>query len=203
MVETHDSRGFAPATVRNRDPILGVLARVVPAGARVLELASGTGEHAMYFAARLPGVFWQPSDPSADARASIDAWRTETDVDNVASAIELDVLDRPWSVDRFDAIVCINMIHIAPFAACEALLAEAPSHLAPRGVLYLYGPYMRNGAHTAESNEAFDRSLRARNPLWGVRNLEDVVALAEKRGLRLDEIVEMPANNLSVVLRAR
>jgi cyclopropane fatty-acyl-phospholipid synthase-like methyltransferase len=203
MVETHDSRGFAPATVRNRDPILGVLARVIPAGANVLEIASGTGEHAVYFAARLPGVTWQPSDPTEGARASIDAWRSHAVVDNVAPALELDVNARPWSVGRFDAIVCINMIHIAPWSSCEALLAEAPSHLAPRGVLCLYGPYLRGGAHTAESNEAFDRSLRARNPEWGVRDLDEVVQLANKRGFRLDEVVEMPANNLSVVLRLR
>jgi len=203
MVETHDSRGFAPATGRNRDPILGVLARVVPAGARVLEIGSGTGEHAVYFAARLPGVTWQPSDPTADSRASIDAWRAHEKVDNVAPATDLDVTQRPWPVDRYDAIVCINMIHISPWCSTEALLSEAPSHLEPRGVLYLYGPYMRDGAHTAESNEAFDRSLRARNPSWGVRELGEVVRLAEKRGFRLDELVEMPANNLSVVLRLR
>jgi len=203
MVETHDPRGFAPATVRNRDPILSVLARVIPAGANVLEIASGTGEHAVYFAARLPGVTWQPSDPSTDARASIDAWRESASVDNVARALALDVTERPWSVGRFDAIVCINMIHISPWSSCEALLAEAPDHLAPRGVLYLYGPYKRGGAHTADSNEAFDRSLRARSAEWGVRELEDVVNLAARRGLRLDEVVEMPANNLSVVLRTR
>jgi cyclopropane fatty-acyl-phospholipid synthase-like methyltransferase len=203
MVDTHDSRGFAPATARNRDPILAVLVRVIPAGARVLEIASGTGEHAIYFAARLPGVSWQPSDPSPDARASIDAWRAQSCVDNVATAIELDVTKRPWPVEQFDALVCINMIHISPWAACEALFAEAPAHLAPRGVLYLYGPYKRGGAHTAESNEAFDRSLRARDPAWGVRDLDDVVALANKRGLLLDELVEMPANNLSVVFRVQ
>lgn len=215
MAEMDDARGFAPATVRNRDPILGVLARIVPAGARVLEIASGTGEHAIYFAARLPGVFWQPTDTSAEARASIDAWRAESQLDNVAPAALLDVTARPWSLgglesfragqplEQYDAIVCINMIHIAPWAACEALLAEAPRHLAPRGVVYLYGPYSRGGAHTAESNEQFDRSLRARNPAWGVRSLEEVVALARKRGLEHEETVEMPANNLSVVFRSR
>jgi cyclopropane fatty-acyl-phospholipid synthase-like methyltransferase len=192
-------RQYAQATARNRDPILGVLARVVPAGARVLEIASGTGEHAVYFASRLPGVSWQPSDPSAESRASVEAWRSEAQ--NVAAPIELDVTKRPWPVDAFDVIVCINMIHIAPWTACEALLSEAPLHLAPRGLLFLYGPYMRGGKHTAESNEAFDRSLRARNPSWGVRDLDDVVAFANKRGFTLDEVVQMPANNLSVLLR--
>lgn len=193
-------RQYAQATTRNRDPILAVLARIVPAGARVLEIASGTGEHAVYFGARLPAVSFQPSDPSPEARASIEAWRSGAA--NVAAPIALDAVARPWDVEGpFDAIVCINMIHIAPWAACEALLGEAPLHLRPRGVLLLYGPFMRGGVHTAESNESFDRSLRARNPSWGVRDLDVVVALAEKRGFRLDEVVEMPANNLTVVLR--
>ncbi len=194
-------RQYAPATQRNRDPILGVLARVVPAGARVLEIASGTGEHAVYFASRLPGVHWQPSDPSSEARASIDAWRAHEQSENVAPAIELDVTRRPWDLEQYDVIVCCNMIHISPWSAGQALLAEAPRHLGPRGVLFLYGPYMRAGAHTAESNADFDRSLRARDPSWGVRELEEVVRVAGKHGLRLDEVVEMPANNLSVVLR--
>lgn len=194
-------RQYAPATQRNRDPILGVLARVVPAAARVLEIASGTGEHAVYFASRLPGVHWQPSDPSKEARASIDAWRAHEQSENVAPAIELDVTRRPWDLEPFDVIVCCNMIHISPWSAGEALLAEAPRHLEPRGVLFLYGPYMRGGAHTAPSNADFDRSLRARDPSWGVRELEEVVRVGGKHGLRLEEVVEMPANNLSVVLR--
>lgn len=196
-----DPRKFAPATARNRDPILGVLARVIPAGAKVLEIASGTGEHAVYFASRLPGVTWQPSDPDADSRASVDAWRAHERVPNVLPAVALDVVHEPWPVDEADAIVCINMIHISPWRACEALLAGAARRLPPSGPLFLYGPYKRGGAHTAPSNEAFDASLRARNPSWGVRDLDDVVREAAKRGLVLDEVVEMPANNLSVVLR--
>lgn len=192
-------RQYAPATARNRDSILSVLARVVPAGGRVLEIASGSGEHAVYFASRLPGVSWQPSDPSEEARESIEAWRSEAS--NVAAPLALDVRKRPWDVGGFDVIVNINMIHISPRSAGEALLAEAPSHLRPRGVLFLYGPFKRGGLHTAESNESFDRSLRARDPSWGVRDLDDVAKLAEKRGFHLDEVVEMPANNLSVVFR--
>lgn len=202
----NDLRQFAPATVRNRDPILGVLARVVPAGARVLEIASGTGEHAAYFASRLPGVSWQPTDPSPDALASIDAWRVQSGVENVAPARPLDVRARPWDLPGdgcFDAMVCINMIHIAPWSACEALFREAPAHLLPRGILFTYGPYRRGGAHTAPSNEAFDRSLRARDPSWGVRDLEELERLARTSGLRLDEAVEMPANNLCLVFRGR
>lgn len=201
-VPSPEDRQFAPATTRNRDPILSVLARVVPAGARVLEIASGSGEHAVYFASRLPAVSWQPSDPSSDARASIDAWRAEAGVGNVDPALTLDVRSRPWPVDHpFDVVVCMNMIHIAPWAACQALLAEAPLHLVPRGILFLYGPYKRDGEHTAPSNESFDRSLRARDASWGVRDLDDVTRVARANRLHLDEVVEMPANNLSLIFR--
>lgn len=200
-----DQRQFAPATARNREPILEVLRR--PAlwpeePARVLEIASGSGEHAVYFIEHLVDVAWQPSDPSPEARASIDEWVTYSGVENVAPALDLDVEQRPWPVQaKLDLIFCANMIHIAPWSACEALLAEAPRHLRERGVLFLYGPFKRHGAHTAPSNEAFDRSLRARDERWGVRDLDDVVRVARDNGLSLDEVVEMPANNLSVIFR--
>ncbi len=196
-----EPRQFAPATSRNRDPILGVLARVIPAGAKGLETASGTGEHAVYFAARLPGVTWQPTDREASARASVEAWRAHTALPNVLAPLALDVTDEPWPVDQADVSVCINMIHISPWRATEALLAGAARRLPPSGPLFLYGPFKRGGAHTAPSNEAFDASLRARDPSWGVRDLDDVVRTAAKSGFVLDEVVEMPANNLSVVLR--
>lgn len=203
-----DPRQFAPATTRNRDAILAVLARpsilgaVSAEGARVLEIASGSGEHAVFFTEHLANVAWQPSDPSAEARESVDAWCQFSGVENVAPALELDVERRPWPFQaKFDLIFCANMIHIAPWSAGQALLAEAPRHLAPGGVLFLYGPYKRGGAHTAPSNEAFDRSLRARDARWGVRELEDVVDVARAHGLVLEDVVEMPANNLSVVFR--
>ncbi|MCW5833601.1 MAG: DUF938 domain-containing protein [Labilithrix sp.] len=197
----NDPRRFAPATARNRDAILAVLRRFVVPGANVLEIASGTGEHAVYLAPRLEVASWQPTDPDADARRSIDAWRAEARADRVLPARELDVT-APWPrlTPAPDAIVCVNMIHIAPWSACLGLLDGAAAVLAPGARLYLYGPYRRNGAHTAPSNEAFDASLRARDPAWGVRDLEAVTAEAAARGLALAEVVEMPANNLSVVL---
>jgi len=191
----------APATARNRDPILAVLERWVQPGATVLEIASGTGEHATFLGERLPVASWQPTDPDAASRASVDAWRKELEAKHVLPALALDVTRRPWPVTQADVVVCINMIHISPFEACLALLDGARDVLAPGGLLYLYGPYRRGGAHTAPSNEAFDASLRARNPAWGVRDLEVVTGEARARGLELAELVEMPANNLSVILR--
>jgi SAM-dependent methyltransferase len=195
-------RRFAPATERNRDPILGVLRRVAPPRAEVLEIASGTGEHAVYFTSQLDVASWQPSDVDALARASIDAWRT--DDARVLPSITLDVTEPGWATRlgrTFDVVFCANMIHIAPFRACEGLLDGAPSALRPGGVLLLYGPFRRAGHHTAPSNEAFDASLRARDPAWGVRDLELVSEVAERHGLRPAEVIEMPANNLSVVFR--
>lgn len=196
-----DRRLFAPSTARNRAQILEVLARVVPEGARVLEIASGAGEHAVWLAEHLRGVTWVPSDPDPDARASIEAWRAHSGLANVLPALALDVSQSPWPLSRADVVVCINMIHISPWEATEALIAGASAILPRGGVLYTYGPYRRSGAHTAPSNEAFDASLRARNPAWGVRDLEAVESTARAKGFVLDEIVEMPANNLSLVFR--
>ncbi len=189
----------APAVARNRDPILAVLRRVLPPQGTVLEIASGTGEHAVHFAAGLPGVTWQPTDQDAAALRSIAAWRETARLPNVLAPLELDVTSPVWSVQRADAVVCINMIHISPWRATEALMAGAARVLAPDGVLFLYGPYKESGAHTAQSNEAFDASLRARNPEWGVRDLDDVRAIAAEHGLDFAERVAMPANNISVM----
>jgi len=196
-----DARRFAPATGRNREPILALLARVVPAGARVLEIAAGSGEHACFFAERLPVAEWQPTDPDADSRASIDAWRAHAPSERVAPALELDVTDDTWPVADADVVVCINMIHISPWEATLGLVRGAARVLPPRGVLFLYGPYRRAGAHTAPSNAEFDASLRARDPRWGVRDLEAVEQVARDRDFELEEVVAMPANNLSLVLR--
>jgi SAM-dependent methyltransferase len=196
------SRGLtAPAAERNKDPILDVLRRVLPPRGVVLEVASGTGQHAVHMAVALPGLVWQPSDPDPDARASISAWIEETGAANVLPPLALDVRSVPWPIARADAVVCINMIHIAPWTAAEHLVAGAGRILGPGAPLVLYGPYRRNGRHTAASNEAFDADLRRRNPDWGVRDLEAVAALAAENGLALAEVVEMPANNLTVVLR--
>lgn len=193
----------APAPERNKGPILEVLRNVLPPEGLVLEIASGTGQHVVHFARALPGLVWQPSDPDPQMRASIEAWTAGAGLSNVRPPLALDVLVQPWPVAQADALVCINMVHISPWASSEALLAGAASLLPPGAPVVLYGPYRRGGVHTAASNEAFDADLRRRNPEWGVRDLEAVAALAARRRLALEEIVEMPANNLSLVLRRR
>ncbi|MDH5748144.1 MAG: class I SAM-dependent methyltransferase [Rhodospirillales bacterium] len=198
---SHDKRVHAPATARNRDPILAVLRRIFPESGRVLEVASGSGEHAAYFAPRLPGLTWQPSDPDPAHCASIAAWADHGNAANLRAPMTLDVLANPWPVTQADAVVCINMIHIAPWDCCLGLLDGAARILGPGGVLYLYGPYRIGGRHTAPSNESFDAWLTDQNPSWGVRDLDRVREEADGRGLKLMETVEMPANNLSVIFR--
>lgn len=195
------SRRIAPAAERNRDPILAVLRRVLPAAGTILEIASGTGQHAIHFAAANPGWIWQPSDPDTDARASIAAWSAELGLRNLRPPLALDVRQADWGIAQADAVVCINMIHIAPWEAAEALFAGAGRLMPLGGVLYLYGPYRRDGRHTAPSNAAFDAQLRATDPAWGVRDMEAVIALGDTAGLRFQEAVPMPANNFSVVFR--
>ena len=194
-------RRFAPAAERNRDPILGVLARVLPPRGTVLEVASGTGQHVVHFAAGLPGLVWQPSDIEPDALRSITAWCEAAAVPNVRPPMRLDVTAAPWPVGTVDAIVCANMIHIAPWTACRGLLHGAARHLTPGGVLVLYGPFMIGGVHTAPSNAAFDRDLRARDPAWGVRDLDAVRDTAHPLGLVFEERVPMPTNNQTVIFR--
>jgi hypothetical protein len=193
----------APATARNREPILGVLADVLAPGARVLEVASGSGEHAAFLAARLPHVSWQPSDVDLDARASIDAYRAEAGLANVLPAIALDASAETWPDLVADAVVCINMIHISPWEACEGLFRGAARVLAtvPSGTVFLYGPFRFGGTFTAPSNAEFDASLRARDPRWGVRDLDDVTAVAAAHGFARERVVPMPANNHSIVFR--
>jgi SAM-dependent methyltransferase len=201
MQDASDARLFSPSTARNRGPILDVLKRVLPATGTVLEIASGTGEHVIHFAQRLPKLDWQPSDPDAAARTSIAAWVAATNAPNLRPPIAFDVRSEPWPIRHAAAILCINMIHIAPWTATQALLRGAGRLLSRDGVLYLYGPYRRSDRPTAPSNEAFDADLRRRNPEWGLRALETVASEAEAHGLRVAEIVDMPANNLSVILR--
>ena len=210
MTDYHPAlRQHSPSAERNREPILAVLREVLPATGRVLEIASGTGQHAICFAGALPGLDWQPSDPDADARASIAAWIAHAGLANVRAALALDVHQAEWGVqtlnapDQFDAVVCINMIHISPWSATQALFASASRRLVDGGVLYLYGPYKRGGAHTSPSNDAFDQQLRSRDPAWGVRDMEAVVALGASVGLVCDEPIAMPANNFSLVFRKR
>jgi SAM-dependent methyltransferase len=197
----NDARRHAPAAERNRDAILAVLKRHLPARGLVLEFASGSGEHGVHFAAALPDLVFQPSDPDAASCASIDAWAASAGLANLRPAIALDATAQHWPIPAADAVLCINMIHIAPWAAAIGLLQGAARILAPGGVLYLYGPYKRDGRHTAPSNDAFDRGLRARDPAWGVRDLEAVAALAAANGFAAPAIEPMPANNLSLIFR--
>jgi SAM-dependent methyltransferase len=197
----NDLRRHAPATLRNREAILAVLRDALPARGLVLEVASGSGEHIVHFAAALPALDWQPSDPDEEARASIDAWVAESGVASIRPAVALDAAARDWSIDQADAILCINMVHISPWAATLGLMSGAGRLLPPGGLLYLYGPYRVGGA-MAPSNADFDADLRRRDPAWGVRDLETVAAAAAAEGLELERTVEMPANNLSVLFRA-
>ncbi len=198
---TSDARSFAPAAARNRDPILAVLRNHLPSRGLVLEIASGTGEHALHFARALPGLEFQPSDPDPAARASIDAWRIAEELHNIRPALALDAAADTWPIAAADAIVCINMIHISPWASTVGLVRGAAGLLGTDGMLYLYGPFRRDGSHTAPSNAAFDQSLRARNPDWGVRDLEAVAALAQSHGFAEPTVETMPANNLSLMFR--
>ncbi|MEM9543492.1 MAG: DUF938 domain-containing protein [Cyanobacteria bacterium P01_E01_bin.42] len=210
-------RQYAAATLRNRQPILKVLQEVLPPCGMVLEVASGTGEHGVYLAPRLHPLRWWPSDPNPISRESITAWRSHFQSENVYPPLTLDARDRVWPMEAGEipegmtpeefqansiaAIVNINMIHISPWAACLGLMAGAERILPAEGILYLYGPYKREGRHTAPSNEEFDRFLQSSNPEWGVRDLEAVIAAAEAENLTFLKIVEMPANNLSVIFQ--
>ncbi len=194
----------APATLRNREPILEVLRAALPEHGRVLEVAAGSGEHAVFFAEFLPALTWHPTDTDADCVASIDAWAAGRGLPNLRPAARLDAVAGPWPVgdgDPFDAVVCINMVHIAPWEACRGLLAGAGAVLKGGGVLVLYGPFMADGRHTAPSNAAFDASLRAQNPEWGVRDVADIAAEAGLHALRLEQRFPMPANNMTLVFR--
>ena len=192
----------APAAERNREPIAAALSEVLPEGGLVLEVASGTGEHAVHLAAAFAALEWQPSDPDPEALASIRAWRGEAALANLREPLRLDAAADSWPLERADAILCINMVHISPWAATVGLMRGAGRLLAPGAPLILYGPYRRAGVPTAPSNEAFDASLKARDPEWGLRSLETVTAEAERNGLRFDRLFEMPANNVTLVFRA-
>jgi hypothetical protein len=205
-----EKRLNAPATQRNRAPILEILHQVLPPQGTILEISSGTGEHAVFFAPHLTPRRWLPSDPSAEARDSIAAWQSTDPAPNLAPPIDLDASADHWPIEsdpallsEIRAIVNINMIHIAPWAACLGLMAGAGRILPPGGILYLYGPFRQNGQHTAPSNADFDNSLKLRDPAWGVRDLEEVIAIAATHGLTFIQTYPMPANNLSVVFQAQ
>ncbi|ACL63174.1 DUF938 domain-containing protein [Methylobacterium nodulans] len=190
---------FAPAVARNREVILDVLRRVLPPTGLILEVASGSGEHVVHFASALPDLQWQPSDADPKALRSIAAHAQASGVPNILSPMPLDVREERWPVARADAVLAINMVHIAPWAATEGLMAGAGRVLPEGGLLYLYGPFRVAGVHTAPSNAAFDADLRARDPAWGVRDVEAVSAAALAQGLTLLDRIPMPANNFSLV----
>ncbi len=192
---------WSPSFLRNRDPILAVLTRVLPDRGTVLEIASGSGEHAIYFAAALPSLIWQPTDLDQVALRSIAAHRAAARLPNVRPPLQLDAAAASWPVVDADAVVAINLVHISPWRVAEGLLAGAGRVLGPGGVLFLYGPFRENGIHTAPSNAVFDESLRARNPEWGVRDVADLTELARVHGLSFAERVGMVANNLSLIFR--
>ena len=197
------AKRHAPATVRNRDAIAAVLADWLPSEGTVLEVASGSGEHAVHFAAAFPGLQWQPSDPDPAALTSIAAWRAEAGLANIAPPLLLDAAAPEWPMRAADALLCINMVHISPWAATVGLFMRGAKLLKKRAPLILYGPYFRKDHPTAPSNLAFDESLRARNAEWGVRWLEDVTEVAEAKGFELAQVLEMPANNLMVLYRRK
>ena len=204
-----DQRLFFPATERNRRPIGDLLSQLLPAAGAVLELASGSGEHAVCFQQRFTNLLWQASDPDPDHRASIDAWIRHQGLSNVMpAALNLDVEERPWPLPQtigasLKAVVCINLLHISPANCTNAVLEESAVLLPSGAPLIIYGPFMRNGAHTSASNAAFDRSLRERNNQWGLREVSLVTSLAANAGFKIDDVVPMPANNLTLVLRRR
>ena len=202
---THsDPKRRAPAAERNIAPILDVLKDRLPTSGVVLEIASGTGQHAAAFACAFPNIDWCPSDRAADARSSIAAWRMDAGASNLRTPLDIDVLRRGWFDEvegPFDAVIAINLVHVAPWSAAEGLLKGASELLAPRGMVYLYGPYRRDGEHTAESNVRFESWLHAQDPEWGVRDVQEIERAGTVCGLKLEDAIEMPANNFSLILR--
>jgi SAM-dependent methyltransferase len=197
-----DARQFSQSAARNCGPIREVLTRVLPKKGIALEIGSGTGEHVISFAKALPGIVWLPSDPDSASRASIRAWSVTEGLATVRAPVSVDVRDEIWGVEDdapFDAMISLNMVHIAPWEAALGLLAGAGRLLKPDGVLVFYGPFMLGGTHTASSNAAFDADLKRRDRRWGVRDVDDLVGAAAPHGFELLELVEMPANNLSLV----
>ncbi len=191
----------APATDRNREPISAVLTEELPDSGLVLEVASGSGEHAVHFARTYPHLTWQPSDPDGDALASIRAWREEAALPNLLPSVQLDAAAADWPVSRADAALCVNMVHISPWAATKGLFRACAALLPIGAPLVLYGPYLEASVEPAASNLDFDRSLKARNPEWGLRDLAEVDLLAASHGFARTRRVEMPANNLCLVYR--
>ncbi|MEW4466405.1 DUF938 domain-containing protein [Parasphingorhabdus sp. JC815] len=199
--QDRENQKHAPATLRNRDAIAAVLQDVLPSSGTVLEIASGTGEHAVYFGEIFSGLIWQPSDPDPECRRSIAAWVKQAGLTNVLPPLQLDALASEWDIAKPAAIVCINMVHISPWEASIGLFEKAARLLDPGEPIMLYGPYFRGDATTAQSNLDFDRSLKSRDLRWGIREVDDMDVLAGKNGFTRVSLIEMPANNLSLIYR--
>tara|TARA_R110002033_G_scaffold147508_3_gene184744 strand:+ start:145 stop:786 length:642 start_codon:yes stop_codon:yes gene_type:complete len=198
---TPDEQKHAPATLRNRDAIVAVLRDILPERGTILEIASGTGEHAVYFGRTFPGLTFQPSDPDPACCQSIAAWTKREGVSNILPPLQLDAQAADWDTPKPAAILCINMVHISPWESSIGLIEKAGKLLDPGAPLYLYGPYLRDDVETAPGNLAFERSLKSRNLRWGLRDVADMDALAESNGLSRESLIEMPANNISLVYR--
>lgn len=197
---------YSPSAERNKQPIVDVLRQCLPHHGSALEIASGTGQHIVWFAQQLPQWTWQPTEVHRGALYNIEVRVAQAELDNVLDAMQLDVCKAPWfsttPPPAFDLILCANMLHIAPWEACTALMLGASRHLAPQGVLVTYGPYFETGVTPPQSNVEFDQSLRAHGCGWGIRQLDDVVREAQAAGLRLSAAHPMPANNLLLVFSA-
>ncbi len=200
-MSSENLRFSSPSALRNREPIWNILKTVLPESGTMLEIASGSGEHAIHYAARLPNLIWQPSDPSERARVSITAWSHEEGLENLLPPLDIDVTSEIWPIDRADAMLAINMVHISPWIATEGLIKGAGKLLPTGGPLILYGPYKQEGREFVDSNAEFDAWLRSQNADWGIRQLEEVADLALQAGLSLSSIVDMPANNLCVIFK--
>lgn len=196
-----DARRHAPATLRNRDAIAQVLQTVLPESGTMLEIASGSGEHVVHFAQAFALLQWQPSDCEPAALRSIEAWVADAELTNVLPPVLIDVEQSDWPIERADAALCINMLHISPWTACIALFRHCAALLPRHAPLFIYGPFVRHDVMTAESNLAFDASLKARNSAWGLRDVAHVDAVGAENGFQRSELIEMPANNLSLVYR--
>ncbi|MEP2989539.1 MAG: DUF938 domain-containing protein [Parasphingorhabdus sp.] len=198
---TSSDQKYAPATMRNRDAIVAGLREVLPQTGTILEMASGTGEHAVYFGQKFPNLTFQPSDPDPECCRSIAAWTAREAVENVRPPLQLDALIKEWDIESPTAIICINMLHIAPWEASIGLFNHAAQLLAPGASLFLYGPYFRDGVEPAQGNLDFERSLKSRNLQWGIRDVSDVDKLANQNGFVQERLIEMPANNISLIYR--
>jgi len=204
-VAENDARKFSPSVQRNRDVIRDVFLELMPNKGHALEIASGSGEHVVHIASKAPNLIWHGGDPDQDSRHSLTAWIEHSQLSNLMPPHDIDVTNDHWGISEerhYDIILSINMIHIAPFKAATGLFTGVKRRLTKEGKLFLYGPFMHNGEHTSPSNIAFDQSLRTRNPMWGVRDLDlEIIPLAKKHDLQIDQIRKMPANNLVVTFK--